>query len=761
MTGSQYISALAAYIRTHEASLAAYNRPTAPPLPPASFSNLSWTTLLTLGAISTPSASAQPAIPQTILKLDPHHLYYLLLKFEEIGIDGIGSLDSQIELPIGVATLTRPLSYAQDDREDGKVVEKRRDSDAASTMSAFSSSLSSLGSNWWTSTAPSTERIDKNRRILDEGTQVKFIYSAFTKLPAITLSPFVFPSTSSLRPSTPLAPLTRPIEGFLDLPPPLISIPLSPFKNLRSLSLLDLSPRSFYGWDLLSFGLRSLEVRNAGIADAGELIWELPSEDFIRRNRQRGEARRNRDRFAYSEEERTEEEDTPPPLPPHAWHSLTHLSLANNSLTFIPSAPLATLARLTSIDLSSNLLIAVPAGLAALKFLRSINLSDNMIENLAGISTALPSIRVINLSKNRLENLSGLDRLSTLERIDLRENRIKESGEIGRLAVLPMLREVYVLVNPFSLPVVAGGGGGGGEGMGEEGYRLKIFNYFIAERASSPTASMIKIDGHGPTSSERRALILPPEWNDTSSYAAGRRSSSLGSMGGSWGRQSITRNEEAVERSGVGQKVVGSGGRRVVTSPNLFVPISKETILEESTAAATGKMGTTTTVEKGKERKKSKAHKHKPKRIVDLDAPSSSTHRTTKAPSSTNSSHPTRAGNGGSESSSGETTSGTPVGSPPLLFHPHPRQPLGSIGRVGSHRSTKDSSRQSLSANTFDDPSTSGSAGGQGEGGGASEAFRRKIEALRNEVGDSYLAVLGERELVAEEESKRRNSKGM
>lgn len=740
-TGPEYISSLASYIRTHDTTLA-LPAPRAPA--PSSFSNLSWTTLLTLGAIST---VASPNPQQTILQLDPHHLYYLLLKFEEIGIDGIGSLDSQIELPIGVGSLTRPLSYAQEEGQQ----EKRRDSDAASTMSAFSSSLSSIGSTWWT-----TERVDKNKRVLDEGTLVKFVYSSFTKLPAIALSPFVFPSTSSLRPSPLRSPLTQPIEGFLDLPPPLISIPLSPFKNLRSLSLLDLSPRSFYGWDLLSVGLRSLEVRNAGIADAAELIWELPSEDFIRRNRQRGEARRNRDRFAFVSEDGQGEDDVPPPLPPHAWSSLSHLSLANNSLTFIPTAPIATLVRLTSLDLSSNLLIAVPAGLSSLPFLRSINLSDNMIENLSGISTALPAIQVINLSKNRLENLSGLDRLGTLERIDLRENRIKESGEIGRLAVLPLLREIYVRSNPFSLPFSSNGEGA----TGEENYRLKIFNHFLAER-KSPSSTLIKIDGSAPTSSERRSLILPPSWTESPSSlsATGRRSSSLGSMGGSWSRQSTPRNEEAVSRSGVGQKVVGAGARRVVTSPNLVFK-APSIILEESTTSTTPTMNG-----KEKERAKPKSKsKHKPKRIVDLDSPSSSHPR---APSSGTSSRPAHGAAEGSESSSGETGLSTPVGSPPIARQPGTDtgsgtgggggtgsrvRGLGSVGRVGSTRSLKDS-RGSINAFTFSDPSTSDE---QSEGGGASEAFRKKIEALRNEVGDSYLAVLGERELVAAEEANKK-----
>lgn len=32
----------------------------------------------------------------------------------------------------------------------------------------------------------------------------------------------------------------------------------------------------------------------------------------------------------------------------------------------------------------------------------------------------------------------------------------------------------------------------------------------------------------------------------------------------------------------------------------------------------------------------------------------------------------------------------------------------------------------------------------------SAEAFRKRIEALRNEVGESWLSVLGEREMVAE-----------
>lgn len=85
-----------------------------------------------------------------------------------------------------------------------------------------------------------------------------------------------------------------------------------------------------------------------------------------------------------------EQDETPVPeksgpvLSEMNWAFLKHLCLSDNALTFFPTNPIQYLTSLTSLDLSSNLLISVPAGLDQLYNLVSLNLADNMIESVLG-----------------------------------------------------------------------------------------------------------------------------------------------------------------------------------------------------------------------------------------------------------------------------------------------------------------------------------------------------------------------------------------
>ncbi len=72
-----------------------------------------------------------------------------------------------------------------------------------------------------------------------------------------------------------------------------------------------------------------------------------------------------------------------------------------------------------------------------------------MIDSVLGIYTKLGQVLNLNLSRNRLDSLCGLDRLMALERVDLRHNTLEESAEVGRLAVLPNISEIWVEGNPF------------------------------------------------------------------------------------------------------------------------------------------------------------------------------------------------------------------------------------------------------------------------------------------------------------------------
>lgn len=129
---------------------------------------------------------------------------------------------------------------------------------------------------------------------------------------------------------------------------------------------------------------------------------------------------------------------------------LRHLSLPSTSLLSLLSLPLTSL---TSLDLSHNLLNAIPSSLSLLPSLLSLNLSYNLITSTRNAPSALVGpVKTLNISHNRLDCLVGLDRVGTLQRVDIRFNELVEVGEVGRLAILPKIKEVWTIGNPFNTP---------------------------------------------------------------------------------------------------------------------------------------------------------------------------------------------------------------------------------------------------------------------------------------------------------------------
>jgi len=149
--------------------------------------------------------------------------------------------------------------------------------------------------------------------------------------------------------------------------------------------------------------------------------------------------------------------------------NLRHLSLHSTTLLSFPTLPLS---RLTSLDLSFNLLNAIPSSLSSLSSLQFLNLSNNLITSLRNAPSALGNITSLNLSRNRIDCLVGLERVLGLERIDVRSNELPEFDEVGRLAVLPHIREVWCSNNRFDRP-----------GMGDA-WRIELGVAFAAEGRS-------------------------------------------------------------------------------------------------------------------------------------------------------------------------------------------------------------------------------------------------------------------------------------
>lgn len=146
---------------------------------------------------------------------------------------------------------------------------------------------------------------------------------------------------------------------------------------------------------------------------------------------------------------------------------------------------------LNSLDLSSNLLAEIPDGVASLVALRALNLSHCMIESLHSLTrNPLPAITVLTLRGNRLRSLAGIERLLSLERLDLRDNNLTDPTEIARLTSLPEIREIWVSGNPFVKT--------------HSGYRVVIMNLF---RRTPGYSEDIIIDGRGPGYTERKQLV--------------------------------------------------------------------------------------------------------------------------------------------------------------------------------------------------------------------------------------------------------------
>jgi hypothetical protein len=179
-------------------------------------------------------------------------------------------------------------------------------------------------------------------------------------------------------------------------------------------------------------------------------------------------------------------------LPVSKWQRLKYLSLADNSLTAISAKSLAPVAStLRSLNLSSNLFNEIPDSLASLTRLVSLDLSNCIITSLQSLSRSpLPAVLTVNLKGNRLRSLAGVERLLSLEQLNVADNQLADSMEMARLTGIPNLKRVWVKRNPFTKT--------------HADYRVNTFNLF---RKTPGYVDDIVIDDSGPGYSERKQLV--------------------------------------------------------------------------------------------------------------------------------------------------------------------------------------------------------------------------------------------------------------
>ncbi|KAF7793940.1 hypothetical protein EIP86_005063 [Pleurotus ostreatoroseus] len=750
--GDDYIRRIAAYIRTHQQRLAAAAIPRRRRARPAHPDGAGTSLFDPFGwfAAAPDTSAAPPNVKPLVLAFDAHHLYYLLMRMEAVGL-AVGSLDVKVESP------ARPMNYISIPGADRSDTMSLRS--FASTFSAVS--RLSLGGGWWGRPPPPT--VDA---------ELRYIFSSFTVLPAVALHA---PEPQMIRELA-----QESIEHAL---------PLETFKCLETLELQDVDPRTILGWDMLAVSLRCLTIKRSGLEDIGDVFLDAVFDDQARRQgravmptrRSSFRATRLPDSVAEDDEEQTshtEENASPSPVqeaePPESslhWAFLHHLSLAENSLTFVATTPLQRLTSVTHLDLSSNLLVSIPPGLSALYNLVSLNLSDNMIDSVLGIYHMLGSVLSLNLSRNRLESICGLERLLALERVDLRHNLIEESAEIGRLATLPNIAEVWVEGNPLVEL--------------EEGYRVRCFDIFWKE------GKTVVLDGTQPGFYEKQYLSAqqPEQMKSTRqpSTAAAHSPPAI-PVGGS------PRTHPAA--------AAAASSSRPSPSPALSPATSTPTSQTASPAlAAVGARG----------------RKKKNKRIVELDGSSepagsrnashartASEPQHTRAAASDVKAAPARA-DPSPPPAAGPSTAATPAVAPrpPTKFvsrHARHQTELAppsssssspvptSVSRAGPRASSSNAPslrgppptgrpspahrrsltmaaqaqgaprRARVSPSLYEPPDRAG----EGEGAQVSEAeaFRARIEALRSDMGESWLKVFNQSHMSSPAPTPRVTSSG-
>lgn len=585
--GQVFIKNLAYFVRTHEKALAnaLQLRRQAPrngqpagqnrDLPPTQFGTYqnftpsvstsnSFAAALSLGSLSFASQNIKAAK----LTLTPHHLFYLLSRFEEIGIS-IGPMNVRLENIHAEASPANYVSFlSQSQRSKG-----RSDRDSIHSVSSVRSVMSGMSALWSNFGIGSSNNAGKNEKskaqmIVD----LKYLYSAFTKIPCLRLSPDR---------------KARLIGGYEEFPFD-TAVPLLSFKNISALEVCDIDFRQFFGWDRLAEQLRSLTIKRGNVEDPTDLFTGIVLDDMDRRRRRSSKAQSSpvlswplspsaryselgrfnstpgspvvddklaqsaspqnshllhEDVDGLSSPQRPRTKSTSPSrptssrqdnsfryprggatkikrsgsgssnssshsagqhrsgsssniltmgiLPASKWRFLRHLSLADNSLTAMTHTSLSPLANtLHSLDLSSNLFTEIPDNLATLTALRALNLSNCMIGSLHSLSrNPLPAITALNLRANRLVSIAGVERLLSLERLDLRENKIQDPMEAARLTGIPDIREIWITSNPLV--------------KSHGSYRVTIFNLF---RTTPGFVDDILLDASGPGYSERRHL---------------------------------------------------------------------------------------------------------------------------------------------------------------------------------------------------------------------------------------------------------------
>ncbi len=459
---------------------------------PATTASSALAAAFSLGALNFTSHNLKPAK----LSLSPHHLYYLLDRFEEVGIS-IGPMNVRLE---NIHTEASPANYvsflSQSQRSHG-----RSDHDSLHSVSSVHSIISGMSSLWSGFGLGSPNIAAKSDKAkLQQLADLRYIYSAFTKIPCLRLAPDRN---------------ARLIAGYEEFPFD-TAVPLFAFKNLSALEICDVDFRQFYGWDKLAEQLRSLTVKRSHLDDPTDLFINVVLDDIDKRRRRSSKAQSSPvlpwptsptlrfsntghanstppspavdDRFGQSaspkrngrlqqeselpiQRQRPRTESASPTRPSSSRQdgSFRHIrpnlvkvkrsgsgssnsstnssgalrSGSSSNLLSLGMLPASKWRFLRHVSLADNSLTSVTASSFAplSNTLHSLDLSSNLFTEIPDSLATLTALRALNLSNCMVESLHSLTRspLPAITALNLRANRLVSIAGVERLLCLERL----------------------------------------------------------------------------------------------------------------------------------------------------------------------------------------------------------------------------------------------------------------------------------------------------------------------------------
>lgn len=211
-------------------------------------------------------------IQSTKLSLTPQHLFYLLSRLEgELDID-VGPMNVRLENLHHNSSSAKYVSFLKDTRQ---VKITSCSISSQSLVHSMRRALSGMSPPWagfgmragYSTASCATAGADDGKMEVQD--DLKYLYSAFTKIPCLRLAP-------NWR-----AHLVRGYEEF----PFDSAVPLYAFKNLQALEVQGVDFRQFFGWDRLADQLRSLSLSHAEVNDPADVLIDILLDDMSKKRR--------------------------------------------------------------------------------------------------------------------------------------------------------------------------------------------------------------------------------------------------------------------------------------------------------------------------------------------------------------------------------------------------------------------------------------------------------------------------------------------